>query len=124
MIYSTQLVSIAQTIKTFLALHVLCISENCIEIKIKVNFYFHTFLGFPKGFMKAFKTFIKPFDAPQRSVKTKINFIFFLRPRLGREELNEQFYYSINHTSIDIFQLDMLNDFLLFIIPLKVFQSK
>ena len=28
--------------------------------------------GASKGFMKAFKAFIKPFEAPQRSVKIKI----------------------------------------------------
>ena len=36
------------------------ISESCIEIKIELNF------------MKAFKAFIKPFEAPQRSEKIKI----------------------------------------------------
>ena len=45
---------------------------SCIELKIKLNFYFHTSLWWSKGFMKAFKAFIKPFDAPQRSVKIKI----------------------------------------------------
>ena len=33
----------------------LFISESCIEIKIKLNFYFHTSLWCSKGFMKAFK---------------------------------------------------------------------
>ena len=38
--------------------------------------------------MKAFKTFIKPFEAPQRGVKIKIYVNFFsLRPGLGREGL-------------------------------------
>ena len=40
--------------------------------KIKLIFYFHTSLWCLKGFMKAFKAFIKPFEAPQRSVKIKI----------------------------------------------------
>ena len=40
--------------------------------KIKLDFYFHTFLWASKGFMKAFKVFIKPFDTPQRSVKIKV----------------------------------------------------
>ena len=44
-----------------LTLEGLCISESCSEIKIKLNFYFH-----------AFKAFIKPFEAQQRSVKIKI----------------------------------------------------
>ena len=42
------------------------------EKKIKLNFYFRTFGGASKGFMKALKAFIKPFKAPQRSVKIKI----------------------------------------------------
>ena len=42
------------------------------EIKIKLNFYFHTSLCASKGFMKALKAFIKPFEAAQRSVKIKI----------------------------------------------------
>ena len=41
-------------------------SESCIEIIIEADFYFHTSLCASKGFMKAF---IKPFGAPQRSVK-------------------------------------------------------
>ena len=45
------------------------ISESCIEIKIELNFYFHTSLLCLK---RAFKAFIKPFEAPQRSVKIKI----------------------------------------------------
>ena len=46
-----------------------CISESCIKIKINSNFYFH---HSSKGFMKALKAFIKPFETPQRSVKIKI----------------------------------------------------
>ena len=37
--------------------------------------------------MKAFKAFIKPFEAPQRSVKIKLNLIFSLRLGLGGEGL-------------------------------------
>ena len=33
--------------------------------------------GVSKGFMKALKTFIKPFGAPQRSVKIKIYVDFY-----------------------------------------------
>ena len=35
-------------------------------------FIFAVLSGTPKGFMKAFKTFIKYFEAPQRSMKIKI----------------------------------------------------
>ena len=40
------------------------------EKKIKLNFHFT--LGASEGFMKAFKAFISPFEAPQRSGKIKI----------------------------------------------------
>ena len=51
-----------------ITLAVPCISEGCIEIKIKLSFYFHTSLWCLKGL----KAFIKPFEAPQRSVKVKV----------------------------------------------------
>ena len=35
-----------------------CISQSCIKIKINLNFYFHTFCGASKGFMKAFFTLL------------------------------------------------------------------
>ena len=40
--------------------------------KIKLIFIFTLLFGASKGFMKAFKAFIKPFEMPQRSVKMKI----------------------------------------------------
>ena len=45
--------------------------------KINITFYFHTSLRCLKRFNKALKAFIKPFEAPQRSVKIKINLIYF-----------------------------------------------
>ena len=47
-----------------------CISESC--IKIKINFNFTLLFDASKGFMKALKAFIKPFEASQRSVKIRI----------------------------------------------------
>ena len=38
-----------------LILNVPCISESCIEIKIKFSFYFTLLCGASKGFMKVFK---------------------------------------------------------------------
>ena len=55
-----------------LTLNVPCISESYIAIKIKLKFYFTLLCGPSKGFMKAFKAFISPFETPQRSVKIKI----------------------------------------------------
>ena len=45
--------------------------------KIKVSFYFHVHFGASKGFMKTLKAFIKPFEAPQRSVDIKIQLNFY-----------------------------------------------
>ena len=51
-----------------LTLNVLCIFGSCIEMKIKLNFYFHTSVTF---------------EAPQRSVKIKIYLNFFSLFRIG-----------------------------------------
>ena len=44
-----------------LTLNVLCISEICIEIKIKLNFYFHTSLWCLKRFCEGLKGLHKSF---------------------------------------------------------------
>ena len=44
--------------------------------KLSNIFIFLLPCGASKGFMKALKAFIKPFEAPQRSVKIKIVLIF------------------------------------------------
>ena len=53
-----------------------CISESCIETKIKLNFYFHFFVVPHKVlwrlFYEGFMAFIKPFEVPQKSVKIEI----------------------------------------------------
>ena len=47
-----------------------CISERYIKMKINLKFYFHSSLWcLKKGFMKDFRAFIKPFEAPQKRVK-------------------------------------------------------
>ena len=53
-----------------LTLKVMCISESCIEIQIKLNVLWclKRFFVVPQ----TVKAFIKPFEAPQRSVKIKI----------------------------------------------------
>ena len=45
--------------------------------KKNLNFHFHTSLWCLKCFMKAFKVFIKPSEAPQRSVKIKNSVNFY-----------------------------------------------
>ena len=42
------------------------------EKKLSEIFIFTLLSGAPKGFVKAFKAFIKPIEAPQRRVKIKI----------------------------------------------------
>ena len=54
-----------------LTLPVPCISENCIKIKINLMV----------------QSFIKLFEAPQRSVKIKIKVNFFSSPRIGKGRL-------------------------------------
>ena len=47
--------------------------------KINLNFYFYTSLGcFKKDLWRPLKAFIKPFEAPKRSVKIKIKLMFIL----------------------------------------------
>ena len=58
--------------KTKIILPTPFISESCIKIKINLNFIFTLLCGASKGFRKAFKAFIKPFEAPERSVQIKI----------------------------------------------------
>ena len=57
------------TIRTNLTLRV-PIPDN--EKKLSEIFIFTLLCGALKGFMKTLKAFIKPFEAPQRSVKIKI----------------------------------------------------
>ena len=77
---------------TVLTLPIPCISESCIEIKIKEKlikiFLFTLLCGAPESLMKAFKAFIKPFEAPQRSVKIKIQLNFFSSSRIGTGRVN------------------------------------
>ena len=58
-----------------------------VVLKLKINyiFIFTLLCGATKGFMKAFKVFIKPFKATQRCVKIKKLIFFSLCPGLGRE---------------------------------------
>ena len=44
----------------------------------KLTFIFTLLCGVSKGFMKTFKAFIKPCEAPQRSVKINIQGSFYL----------------------------------------------
>ena len=44
--------------------------------------------GASKGFMKAFKAFIEPFETPQRSVKINDKVIFVSLPGIGTGRVN------------------------------------
>ena len=67
-----------------ITLPILYISESCIKIDINLIFIFTLLCGASKGFMKALTAFIKPFEAPQRSVKKNFQLIFSFCPGLGR----------------------------------------
>ena len=64
---------------------------------MKINLTFLALLcGVSKGFMKAFKAFIKPSQAPQ-SAKIKFKLIFSLRQGLAGEGLSKTFFsHSMN----------------------------
>ena len=65
---------------SFLKLKLNCINPSRPNLgrKEKSQIFIFTFLcGASKGFMKALKAFIKPFEAPQRSVKIKISLNFY-----------------------------------------------
>ena len=51
-----------------------CISKSFIKMKIFI-FIFSLLWGASKGFMKAFKAFIKPFGGAQRNLKLKFKFL-------------------------------------------------
>ena len=57
------------------------------SIDLLCKWHFHTIFtllcGALKSFMKAFKAFIKPFEAPQRNVKIKNSLNFFSSSRIG-----------------------------------------
>ena len=65
-----------------------CISESCMKIKINLIFIFTFLCGASKGYMKAFKAFIKPFKASQRSVKIKNEVRFFSSFKIGTRRIN------------------------------------
>ena len=69
------------------------------EIKIKLNFYFHTSLCASKGFMKALKAFIKAFEATQRSVKIKIYLNFFTLFWIGTLRVKNKDTINIKHSA-------------------------
>ena len=45
--------------------------ESCMKVRINLKFFFALLCGASKGLAKAC-TFIKPFEAPRRSVEIKI----------------------------------------------------
>ena len=53
--------------------------------KINLNVYFTLLSGASKGLGKALKAFIKPAEAPQRSVKIKIYVNFYFNTALWKE---------------------------------------
>ena len=65
--------------KLFLTLPARCISESSVKTKINLNFIFALLCGstslwyFKRFSQKDLKGLLKPFEAPQRSVKIKIN---------------------------------------------------
>ena len=76
---------------SYLTLNVPCISESCIEIKIKLNFYFHTSLWCFKRVYEGLKDhyfkpicncYIKFYHGKKRQTSCDILFWFFMRDSL------------------------------------------
>ena len=97
-------------IAKFLTLPVLCILESCIEAKIiffshffvvpqkvllkqKLIFFSHFFVCASKGFMEAFKAFIKRFEAPLRTVKIKVKVSFSYLSWIGTLGIRTGFFH-------------------------------
>ena len=55
-------------------------------------FIFILLCGASKGFMKAFKVFIKAFEAPQKSVKIKIQVNFLASSGIGKGKVKENIF--------------------------------
>ena len=56
----------------------LLLAQKNLILSVKTNSFFFTLLcGASKGFTRAFKAFIKPFEGSQRSEKIKISVTFF-----------------------------------------------
>ena len=79
---------------SFSAIKVPCISESYIEVKIKLIFIFTLLCGAAKSFLKTFRALIKPFEAPQRSVKI-FNFIFFSSSWIGTGRVKMNLSFSM-----------------------------
>ena len=90
------------------------ISESCLNMKINLNFYFHTSLQCLKRFFKAFQAFIKSFEAPQGSVKIKFKLLFSLRQGSERERLIFNFQNNHIRFAIDYRAFLFLASFLTF----------
>ena len=71
------------SLRFFLTLPALCI----LGIYVKIIFIFILLCGASKGFMEDLKAFMKPFGAPQGSIKIKIWVMFLSSSGIGAEEL-------------------------------------
>ena len=58
-------------------------------MKANLIFIFTLLCGAPKGFVKGFKAFVKPFEALQRSVEIKIQVNFLALPGIGMGRVNQ-----------------------------------
>ena len=70
-------------LSTFSTINVPCISESCIDVKMKLNFYFHTSLWCLKRFCGGLKGLHKTFWGTTKKCENKNLFIFSLCLGLG-----------------------------------------
>ena len=80
------------------------IQRSCIMIKININFIFTPY------YFQAFKSFIKPFEAPRRSVKIKIKIKFLSSPGIGVGRVNFETSRAKQMCYVQSSSVEFLND--------------
>ena len=86
------------SIKEFagLTLPTQCISESYVKMKINLIVLFSHFFVVPQKYLwRPLKVFIKPFEAPQRSVKIKIYVNFFSSSRIGAGRVKAKYVFVL-----------------------------
>ena len=80
------------------------IQRSCIMIKININFIFTPY------YFQAFKSFIKPFEAPRRSVKIKIKIKFLSSSGIGVGRVNFETSRAKQMCYVQSSSVEFLND--------------
>ena len=92
----------------YLTFPVLCISESCIEIKINLNFYFHTSLWCRNSFYEGPKGLHKTFWGTTRKCENKnLSYFFFLfgigtlRVKFFNNKLKVEVFHKLENVTLN-----------------------